>query len=702
MQLVRLIRDHDVGHKPLLRRRPGIRPPMARLLVLRAWNAHASARFNVGPGTPIPLRVSAQSLGPYGTNCFIVSSAGTGEALVVDPGAEPDRIRRSLQASGLRCAAILVTHAHHDHIGAVGPLARDGSTPVYASRGEASILSAPSTGLDSGLGPIEPHDPEVLLDGGERFALAGLDVEVLAVPGHSPAALAFRITDPADGDEQVFVGDVIFAGSVGRTDFPADRPGPCWSGRSSRCTTRVRARTCRSTPATGRRRRSAASAAPTRSSTPSEHVERRVPDAPRHARLAAGADARRAGTWSTARARSSSARATARWPRRCSRTPASSRAPAARAPRSCRRRCTPSRTSSERPLSLRPGAHRLARARLPRSTACRASRSPSSLVPSAPATATTRCRSGRLREFHQFDVEAIGSVDPAVDAELIALQAAWYDALGLRGLELRAELRSATPATAARYLEAARGVPRRRTAPSSPPTCGAQRDTNPLRAFDTKDERSRTIMAEAPKITDHLSPAAQEHFEAVRALLDARGVRLPGRAGARARARLLHAHRVGVQVAGRSAPSRRSRGGGRYDGLAEADRRPADAGRGLRLRRRAPACSPSARPRRRRAAAGPTLFFAILHPPAPPAPAGAARRGPGRTGCACELDLAGRGLKGQFKHADRLGARVQRGRGQDEWERGVARLRDGCPPARRLEVPLDACAHGRSRKGSVT
>jgi glyoxylase-like metal-dependent hydrolase (beta-lactamase superfamily II) len=116
--------------------------------------------------------------------------------------------------------AILVTHAHHDHIGAVGPLARDGSSPVYASRGEASILSAPSTGLDSGLGPIEPHDPEVLLDGGERLRLAGLDVEVLAVPGHSPAALAFRITDPADGDEQVFVGDVLFAGSVGRTDFP--------------------------------------------------------------------------------------------------------------------------------------------------------------------------------------------------------------------------------------------------------------------------------------------------------------------------------------------------------------------------------------------------------------------------------------------------------------------------------------------------
>ena len=108
VQLVRLIRDHDVGHKPLLRRRPGKSAALARLLVLRAA-LHAPARFNVGPRTPIPLRVTAQSLGPYGTNCFVVSSAGTGEALVIDPGAEPDRIRRSLEADGLRCVAILVT-----------------------------------------------------------------------------------------------------------------------------------------------------------------------------------------------------------------------------------------------------------------------------------------------------------------------------------------------------------------------------------------------------------------------------------------------------------------------------------------------------------------------------------------------------------------------------------------------------------------
>jgi hydroxyacylglutathione hydrolase len=148
-----------------------------------------------------------------------VSSAGAGEALVVDPGDEPERIRGALEASGLRCGAILITHTHHDHIGAVGALARSGTVPVYVSRGEASILSAPENGLGSGLEQIEGYEADVLLDGGEHLELAGLEVDVLPVPGHSPAAVAFRITAP-DGDEAAFVGDAVFAGSVGRTDLP--------------------------------------------------------------------------------------------------------------------------------------------------------------------------------------------------------------------------------------------------------------------------------------------------------------------------------------------------------------------------------------------------------------------------------------------------------------------------------------------------
>jgi glyoxylase-like metal-dependent hydrolase (beta-lactamase superfamily II) len=89
---------------------------------------------------------------------------------------------------------------------------------VYVSRGEASILSAPRSGLPGG-GEVEGYEADVLLEGGDAFEEAGLAVEAIAVPGHSPAALAFRVTAP-DGDEAVFVGDAIFAGSVGRTDLP--------------------------------------------------------------------------------------------------------------------------------------------------------------------------------------------------------------------------------------------------------------------------------------------------------------------------------------------------------------------------------------------------------------------------------------------------------------------------------------------------
>ena len=133
-----------------------------------------------------------------------MSSAGAGEALSVDPGDEPERIRGALEASGLRCGAILTTHTHHDHIGAVGALARSGSVPVYVSRGEASILSAPESGLGTGLGHIEGYEADVLLDGGEHFELAGLEVDVLPVPGPSPCGVAFRITPP-DGDEAVLL-----------------------------------------------------------------------------------------------------------------------------------------------------------------------------------------------------------------------------------------------------------------------------------------------------------------------------------------------------------------------------------------------------------------------------------------------------------------------------------------------------------------
>jgi len=133
-----------------------------------------------------------------------------------------------------------------------------------------------------------------------------------------------------------------------------------------------------------------------------------------------------------------------------------------------------------------------------------------------------RAQRGRLREFVQFDVEAIGSADPAVDAELVALSLAWLEALGIEGLVL--ELNSIDTPAARRAYAADLVDYMDRHAGDLAEDVLRLRDVNPLRAFDTKDARSREVLAGAPKITERLSPAAAEHFAAVRAFLDARGI----------------------------------------------------------------------------------------------------------------------------------------------------------------------------------
>ncbi len=139
---------------------------------------------------------------------------------MVDPGDEPEAITAALAASAVRCAAILVTHAHFDHVGAVAPLARSTGSPVYISCGEAPILAALDSATPPGVGPFESYEADVKLRGDERFSVAGLDVQTHLVPGHSVAGLAFEVRDPDSGEVVVLVGDVIFRGSVGRTDFP--------------------------------------------------------------------------------------------------------------------------------------------------------------------------------------------------------------------------------------------------------------------------------------------------------------------------------------------------------------------------------------------------------------------------------------------------------------------------------------------------
>jgi glyoxylase-like metal-dependent hydrolase (beta-lactamase superfamily II) len=142
-----------------------------------------------------------------------VSRPDESACLVLDPGAEPSLILSVIEEHKLEPIAVLVTHSHIDHVGALATVARSTGVPVYSSRREAPWLRELDTGEYPGYDDAEPYEPDVLLDGGERLQLGPYAIDVRFVPGHSPGSLAFGI------DRALYAGDVLFRGSVGRTDL---------------------------------------------------------------------------------------------------------------------------------------------------------------------------------------------------------------------------------------------------------------------------------------------------------------------------------------------------------------------------------------------------------------------------------------------------------------------------------------------------
>lgn len=167
------------------------------------------------------IDIRSFTVGPVQENAYIVRLPGATSAVLIDPGDEPDRLLRAIDDLGVQIDAILITHCHFDHIGAVAPLARATGAPVYCPEIERPVLEDISLGTPPGFGPFEGYVPEYTLAGGESLSLADLDIEALHTPGHSPGHLTFSL--PAHA--AILSGDVLFQGSIGRTDLPfADHP----------------------------------------------------------------------------------------------------------------------------------------------------------------------------------------------------------------------------------------------------------------------------------------------------------------------------------------------------------------------------------------------------------------------------------------------------------------------------------------------
>jgi hydroxyacylglutathione hydrolase len=158
------------------------------------------------------------TVGPLQENCYIVRAPGSNRAVIVDPGEEAERILGALQALEITSVeAILLTHTHFDHVGAVAEVAQATGAPVYVPELEAEILANVNDYVRfPGFGPFESYDADETVAGGETLELAGLNFEVSFTPGHSPGHVSYALPE----HDALFSGDVLFQGSVGRVDLP--------------------------------------------------------------------------------------------------------------------------------------------------------------------------------------------------------------------------------------------------------------------------------------------------------------------------------------------------------------------------------------------------------------------------------------------------------------------------------------------------
>jgi hydroxyacylglutathione hydrolase len=163
------------------------------------------------------IDVRTFTVGPVAENCYVARLEQADRGVIFDPGDEPERIIEAVEGLGIGVDAILLTHCHFDHIGAVAPVARSTGAPVYCPEIEVPVMADIMSYVPwPGFGPFESYEADHTIGGGEHLSIAGLELDVLFTPGHSPGHVTYAIPDQG----AIFSGDVLFKGSVGRTDLP--------------------------------------------------------------------------------------------------------------------------------------------------------------------------------------------------------------------------------------------------------------------------------------------------------------------------------------------------------------------------------------------------------------------------------------------------------------------------------------------------
>jgi hydroxyacylglutathione hydrolase len=164
------------------------------------------------------LDVRAFTVGLVQENCYIARAAPDArQAVIIDPGDEAPRLLKAIDDLSVTIEAILITHCHFDHVGAVAPVAEATGAPVYCPELERPVLADIMSYVPfPGFGPFESYEADHTVRGGERLSLAGLELDVRFTPGHSPGHVTYAL----ESQQALFSGDVLFQGSVGRTDLP--------------------------------------------------------------------------------------------------------------------------------------------------------------------------------------------------------------------------------------------------------------------------------------------------------------------------------------------------------------------------------------------------------------------------------------------------------------------------------------------------